>query len=596
MGRSTETVEQIRAANDIVSVVGSYVRLRKAGRNYKGLCPFHREKTPSFIVSPERETFHCFGCGKGGDVYRFIMEMDACEFPEAMRTLATRAGIKLPSKWNRDQGINEGPRQALAFAETHFYKLLQSDAGKGARQYLSERGITGESIETFRIGFAPEAWRSLKDAANRGGIVDAKLIEAGLIIDKENGTSYDRFRSRIQFPIQDPSGRIIGFGGRVFGEGEPKYLNSPETGLFKKSDSLYGVHQARRDLRNEGTAILVEGYTDVISLYQSGIRNVVAPLGTALTPGHVRLLRNYADRIVLLFDGDEAGMRATLRSLEVVMAGGLTPLVASLPAGQDPDDLLRAEGVEAIRTRITSAASIVPFVLEHPFPGGREEALRTLVRLLAASRDEIRLSLFVQEAARKSGIREEIFHKEIDRAKGRETKDRVAKVVHAPKIRRRLIDAQRGIAYLGLENPTLIPVIQRVVKPDEVHDVPARKLLKALFECHDRGEQPTSSLLTLQGVDEAFSQIGVENEEIEDPLHILQDYIACIHEEEIDVAVKSLNEQIRDAEERNDAEALLELLKKRTQVSAKKKKIAYAYRVHSRTEKSASGERSESTL
>ncbi|NNE09307.1 MAG: DNA primase, partial [Gemmatimonadetes bacterium] len=162
MGRSSETVEQIRAANDIVSVVGSYVRLRKAGRNYKGLCPFHREKTPSFIVSPERETFHCFGCGKGGDVYRFIMEMDACEFPEAMRTLATRAGITLPSRWNRDQGINEGPRQALAFAETHFYKLLQSDAGKPAREYLGERGITAEAIETFRIGFAPEAWRLLR--------------------------------------------------------------------------------------------------------------------------------------------------------------------------------------------------------------------------------------------------------------------------------------------------------------------------------------------------------------------------------------------------------------------------------------------------
>ncbi|NNE09042.1 MAG: toprim domain-containing protein, partial [Gemmatimonadetes bacterium] len=411
-----------------------------------------------------------------------------------------------------------------------------------------------------------------------------------------NGTPYDRFRSRIQFPIQDPSGRIVGFGGRIFGDGEPKYLNSPETSLFKKSDSLYGIHQARRDLRDESVGILVEGYTDVISLFQSGIRNVVAPLGTALTPGHVRLLRNYSDRIVLLFDGDEAGMRATLRSLEVVMAGGLTPLVASLPGGQDPDDLLRAEGVDAVRTRITNAETIVPFVLEHPFAGGREEALRTLVRLLAASRDEIRLSLFVQEAARKSGIREEIFHKEIDRARGRETKAQVAKVVHAPKIRRRLIDAQRGIAYLGLENPNLIPVIRRVVKPDEVHDVPARKLLRALFECHDNGEQPTSSLLTLQGVDEAFSQIGVENEEIEDPLHILQDYIACIHEEEIEVAVKDLNEQIRDAEERNDTEALMELLKKRTQVSAKKKKIAYAYRVHSRAEETASGERSESTL
>ncbi len=593
--QSDDAVERVRDANDIVSVVGGYVRLRKAGRNYKGLCPFHKEKTPSFIVTPERQTFHCFGCGKGGDVFRFVMEMDGVQFPEALRSLAARGGVALESTWKRkDAGERERRLKVLDFACRLFEKQLRSKRGAAAAEYVERRGFRDETVALFRIGYAPDSWRFLRDAAARKGIADADLIDTGLIIPKEGGSPYDRFRDRLIFPIGDPSGRIIGFGGRVMGDGEPKYLNSPETPLFRKGEALYGIDRSRGEIHRAGYVLLVEGYTDVIALYQDGIRNVVAPLGTALTPGQGRMLSHYTDRVVLLFDGDEAGVKAAVRSLATLAAEGLAADVALLPPGSDPDQYLREEGRSAMEELIASASSFVSFLLHHPFPGGREEAVRTVIGVLAAVDDEIRLGLLVRETNRMTGLREEVLLRRIraERA-GAKEEDRPA-LRRSPGLSGRLIDAQRGIAFLGLEHPDLLPVIRRVIRPEKVDDIPARKLLKALYECDDSGARPTPSLLTLSGVDREFSRLRVETEDVDDPLAILHDYILCVREEEIERRSRKIQAEIRDAEERNDEAACSRLLVQRSELAALRRNLAHATKGDSTGAEAAAGERSDS--
>ncbi len=590
-----DAVERVRAANDIVAVIGGYLRLKKAGRNFKGLCPFHTEKTPSFIVSPERQTFHCFGCSRGGDVFRFIMDMDGAKFPEALRTLAARAGIRLETTWTRkDTGERERQFEILEFAREHFRKQLGLPVGSETMGYLEKRGISPEMIELFQIGVAPDSWRRLRDEAARKKITDKELIDTGLLIPNEKGTPYDRFRNRVIFPIADTSGRTIGFGGRVLDGSEPKYLNSPETALFKKGEALYGIHHSRGEIHRSGSAVLVEGYTDLIALYQNGIRNVIAPLGTALTPQQARMITHYTDRVTLLFDGDEAGMKAALRSIATLYGEGLGADVALLPPGSDPDQLLREEGVEAVRETITNAGSFVSFILGFPFPGGKEEAVRAMIPTLAAIKDEIRLGLLLREAHSLTGLAEEMLYRQVRLARSNEQDERAISVRRAPSTPKRLIDAQRGIAFLGFEHPDLLPMIRQVVRTDTVQDLPARKLLKALFQCEENGEEPTQSLFTLTGIDREFSRLRVESANSEDPLAILQDYIVCVREEEIERKSRKIQEELREAELTNDREACSRLLAERLKLAAQRRNLAQPSIGDSTGAEAAAGERSDS--
>ncbi len=590
-----EAVERVRAANDIVATVGSYIRLRKAGRNFKGLCPFHTEKTPSFIVTPDRQTFHCFGCARGGDVFRFVMDMDGVRFPEALRTLAARAGITLKGTWKRkESGEKERQFRVLDFASRLFRREIESPGGKEAAAYLKSRGITDETSELFQIGMAPDSWRWLREEASRKEITDQELFDTGLLISKEKGNPYDRFRNRLIFPICDSSGRTTGFGGRVLDNSEPKYLNSPETALFKKGESLYGLHHTRGDIHRSGCAILVEGYTDLISLYQAGIRNVVAPLGTALTQQQSRLISYYTDRVVLLFDGDDAGMKAALRSLAVLYGEGLSASVAVLPDGCDPDQLLREKGTEAMLETIKAAESLVPFIFGFPFAGGKEEAVRVTIPVLAAVKDEIRLGLLLKELHDRTGLAEEVLFREVRAARSDDREVKALSVKRAPSATKRLIEAQRGIAYLGFEHPDLLPVIRRVVRTDEMQDLPARKLLKALYKFEESGEEPTQSLLTFSGVDREFSRLRVESGDVEDPLSMLQDYIVCVREDEIERKSRQLQEELRDAEERNDLKGCSRILAERSRLAEQRRNLAHATKGDSTGAKATGGERSNS--
>ena len=355
-------LDELRARVGLASIVGKRVRLIRRGREHHGLCPFHKEKTPSFTVNEDKGFYHCFGCGKHGSAFDFVMETEGLSFPEAVERLAGEAGMELPAR-DPEARARDDERgaliPALAAACAFFERTLRMPEGRQALEYLRGRGLTDETITQFRLGYAPDRRDGLKAALLREGFTEERLVEAGLLIRPEDNAArgtYDRFRGRVMFPIQDRRGRVIAFGGRILGEGEPKYLNSPETPLFHKGFTLYALSQATGPAREAGEIVVVEGYMDVIALHQSGIRNAVAPLGTALTEDQIRLLWRIAPEPILSFDGDPAGSRAALRAIVralPLLKPGYSLRFAFLPAGEDPDSMVRRQGADAVRKMLS---------------------------------------------------------------------------------------------------------------------------------------------------------------------------------------------------------------------------------------------------
>ena len=379
MAIPSQTIEQIAAANDIVEVIGSYFPLKRTGANFKALCPFHQEKTASFHVSPQRQSFHCFGCGVGGSVFRFVMDYEHVDFPSAVRKLAARVGITLieergPS--GAEDRQHEARRTLLQLqgeAAAWFHEnLIRKEFAEPARKYLKERGITAEIAKRWRLGYAPDDWDAFGSWARGRGYEMQKLIASGLVKTKEDadGTpgqrSYDRFRDRIMFPICNDVGEVIAFSGRVLKEkeGAAKYLNSPETPLFRKGNVLFGLDKTKRALIEANSAIVCEGQLDLISLFEAGITNVVAPQGTAFTENQARVLKRFVNEVVLCFDADAAGKKAAERSLEALLQNDLIVRVVEMPAGEDPDSLVRREGREEFEKRIASAHDFFDYWIE----------------------------------------------------------------------------------------------------------------------------------------------------------------------------------------------------------------------------------------
>jgi len=395
-----EIINRIRDRADIVEVISAHLSLGKAGQNFKGLCPFHSEKTPSFIVSPSRQMFHCFGCGEGGNVFTFLMKIEGSSFPTVVRNLGEKYGIRVeekpasPAARQRAEQVERLVELNKAAAEFFHRTLLKDPAAEPARVYLKKRGITAETIERFSIGYAPQTWDGVLKALTKGG-KQAKvgwtvedLAAAGLIVARDQGGIkpgdasgyYDRFRGRVILPIRDLQKRVIGFGGRVIDDGVPKYLNSPETPLFRKGRTLYGLETAREGITREDQVVIVEGYFDAIALHQDGVTNVVATLGTALTSEHVDLIRRFTRRVVLLFDPDAAGVRAALRTLDLFLGSGLAVQVGGLPEGEDPDTFVRSRGPEAFTTLVRQAPSLLDFTVAGSLATGRQGSVEDRVR------------------------------------------------------------------------------------------------------------------------------------------------------------------------------------------------------------------------
>lgn len=428
-------IEEVRRASDIVDVIAGYVRLKKRGKNFLGLCPFHTEKTPSFNVSPERQMYHCFGCGVGGNVFTFVMEHEKVSFIEALRTLAERAGITLPAEGteNKEQATETEALYNVCRAAARFFhdNMIGTVEGQLAREYFHHRGFSDETIRTFGLGYAMNGWDNLVKFAEREKLPLELLEKAGLVIRREDGSgSYDRFRGRAMFPIFSVTGRVIGFGARKLREDDPipgKYINSPETPIYSKSRSLYGIHQAKDAIREHEFAILVEGYADLISVYQAGIRNIVASSGTALTEEQIELIGRYAKKITIVYDADSAGSNAAMRGVDLILEQGLDVRIAALPEGEDPDSFVKKNGGEAFRALLENAASFLDFKAAtfqargmFDTPEGQAEAVRSIVESVAKMKDELKRSFYIKSLSERYGIYESTLYRELEKIAGKE--------------------------------------------------------------------------------------------------------------------------------------------------------------------------------
>ena len=428
----SETIEQIAAANDIAEVIGSYFPLKRAGANFKALCPFHQEKTPSLIVSPSRQTFHCFGCGVGGSVFRFVMDYEHVDFPSAVRKLAARCGITIVEKRGAaDEERQYETRRTLLklhaeAAEWFHENLVKREVGEPARKYLKQRGITAEIAKRWQLGYAPDEWDAFGSGARARGYDARDLITSGLVRTKDEAdsdqnqisnlkpqTSYDRFRGRIMFPIHNDVGEVIAFSGRLLKdeEGAAKYLNSPETPLFRKGNVLFGLHKTKRALIEADCAIVCEGQIDLISLFEAGITNVVAPQGTAFTENQARILKRFVDEVVLCFDSDAAGAKAAERSLDALLQNDLIVRVVELPVGEDPDSLVRREGKEKFENRVASAQDFFDYWIEREMEaadvsslGAKMQVARRLAETVSRVHDPLMRGEVVNRASARLGV------------------------------------------------------------------------------------------------------------------------------------------------------------------------------------------------
>jgi DNA primase len=422
--------DDVKNQADIVRVVSEYVSLKKRGANYVACCPFHSEKTPSFSVHQGKGLYKCFGCGAGGGVFDFVMRIEGCGFQEAVRFVAERNGIPIPvvnetedlkhAEQNRDVvlRLNE---LAAAFFEHH---LLEESSGKRAREYVESRGISEETRQLFRIGYAPDSWDALITHLRENGATTTDLELSGLVVMKEQGGFYDRFRGRVMFPIVDSQGRVIAFGGRVMDTGEPKYLNSPETPVYTKGRNLYGLAFSRNEIRHRGFAVLVEGYLDCIIPYQAGVRNVVASLGTALTDHQVRLLRRYMDKpqIIVNFDSDSAGQAATMRSIEMLLAEGFKINILQMPTGKDPDEFVRTRGAETFMALFKTTQPYIEYVIEKAIsevditrPVGKVEAVNKILPHLARMPDKVLRADYAEQVANRLKVDSRVIREEMKR-------------------------------------------------------------------------------------------------------------------------------------------------------------------------------------
>ena len=499
-------LEEIRHRADIIEVISDYLPLKASGKNFKGLCPFHNEKTPSFTANREKQIYHCFGCGAGGNVFRFLMEKEELPFIEAVRRLAARYQVSLPeSGAPREDSWNE--REVLyqlnARAAAYYHRLLKEHPGaRNARDYLARRGIQPESIDRFQLGWAPDEWRHLlPHLQGSGKVTPDLLVHAGLMIkkEKEGGETvyYDRFRGRLMFPIHDGQGRVIGFGGRVLGEGEPKYLNTSETPVYKKGRHLYGHHLAKEGMRQQDRALIVEGYFDAIRCHQAGITPVVATCGTALTASQALSLKPFTRQIVLVFDADAAGHTAAERGFEVLVQQGLQVRVAALPRGEDPDSLIQKKGRDPFLQRVDRAPHFLAYLLDQALENGNPDRLEDKLEIvnrilphLARLPNSVERTEWIRLVAERLKVDDRAF---LDQLKKTLAQNRTRLEAAPPPQKPAPFNPERFLIQLMLSDEAVARDIQEQVPPEQFQDPALREIAGALFETLKAGETPEAN-------------------------------------------------------------------------------------------------------
>ncbi len=582
----------VRETADIVEVINEYVTLKKAGTRFVGLCPFHSEKTPSFSVNPQGQFFYCFGCGESGDVFSFIMKYHHMEFPEALKTLADKYQIALPEKdMSQADKKRLQEREALytvneAAVDLYQRCLAGGEGAAAARKYLEQRGVPDAFVEKFRLGFAPSAesvgWTYQTDTLRRRSLSHKVIVKAGLAVEKDRGGFYDRFRSRIMFPLLDMTGRVVAFGGRIIGEGKPKYMNSPESLVFEKNRLLFGLYQHKEAIRKARTALVVEGNFDLLLLAVHGIDNTVAPLGTSLTKHHVKTLRGYCREVVLLFDADAAGLKAAMRSIPFFLAEQLECRVAVLPQGQDPDSLVREEGRSGIIKYVEAARPLAEFFFDtlverHGLTlSGKGRIIQELKPVLEEAADVSQKALMVAHFSEKLGLDPGQF------ISGK-TKERT--VVQTVSAKGGLLDLprqERQLIEFAILYPEYLKQLQEAGMGKVVKGDISQRIVVLLQRLQEEGSHSPEQLLTLlvegeerQYVAELLMEGGsagneMNNEIVQGMLHELVRWLKTTSDQEEGLR---LQEQINEAEQKGDMGLLMELLQKK--MIAEKKRTGY---------------------
>ena len=507
-----ELIEEVRMKNDIVDVISGYVKIQKKGSSYFGLCPFHSEKSPSFSVSPQKQMYYCFGCGAGGNVFTFIMEYENYTFQEAIKFLAQKAGVSLPeAEYTEEVRKKEGKRAKLLEvnkeAAKYFYYQLRSDRGRAGLKYLKERQLSDETINKFGLGFANMTSNDLVTYLKSKGYDDKLLQEAGLATFDEKYGMHDKFWNRVMFPIQDINHRVIGFGGRVMGDGKPKYLNSPETMIFDKSRNLYGLNLARTSRKNN--MILCEGYMDVITMHQAGFSQAVASLGTAFTEGQATLLKRYTQEVILSYDSDGAGVTAALRAIGILKEAGLTGKVLNLEPYKDPDEFIKNRGQEAFQERLDQAENTFFFelrMLQRDYnlkdPEEKTRFHREIAKKLCGFSEEVERENYIQAVADKYQIGFDNLRKLV---LSYAEQTGFAKPVERPKsgIRKKAAPdenrkkTQRMLLTWLTDEPALYQKIKKYISPEDFTEDLYRKVAEKLFDGLDRGEMNPASIISM---------------------------------------------------------------------------------------------------
>lgn len=507
---SDELIEEVRMKNDIVDVISGYVRLQKKGSSYFGLCPFHNEKSPSFSVSRQKQMYYCFGCGAGGNIFTFLMEYENLTFVEAVQMLADRAGVELPKMEYSKEAKERADLKSVLLeinkaAAQYFYVQLKNEQGRTGYTYLKNRGLSEETIKAFGLGYSNKYSNDLYQYLKSKGYSEDHIRQAGLVSTDEKNGVYDKFWNRVMFPIMDVNSRVIGFGGRVMGDGKPKYLNSPETPVFDKSRNLYGLNRARS--AKKSYFLLCEGYMDVIALHQAGFTNAVASLGTALTSGHASLIKRYVQEVYLTYDSDEAGTRAALRGVPILKSAGISAKVIRMDPYKDPDEFIRNLGAEEFEKRIMNARNGFMFsleILEREYdmnsPEGKTAFFRETARRLTGFEDELERSNYIEAVAKAYKVSVESLQKLVTKTA---ISDGLAKPVERPKQAASKplkkedahLTSQKILLTWMIEDKRLFGAISQYIRPEDFTEELYRTVAEMLYEQYAQGELNPAKIL-----------------------------------------------------------------------------------------------------
>ncbi|HVN66897.1 MAG TPA: DNA primase, partial [Candidatus Sulfotelmatobacter sp.] len=567
-----QKIDEIRAKSNIVQVISEYVTLKKRGRNYLGLCPFHSEKDASFTVSEEKQLFHCFGCGEGGNVFAFLMKIENIGFAEAVAELGGKVGVAVGKV---SSGVSKGEKDKLYdilnLANKFFVKSLNEDGGRAAREYFEKRGIRKETAEIFSLGYAPDAWDNLFKHLISRGAAPLLIEQAGLTLPRENQDGYyDRFRDRLMFPVADSRGRVIAFSGRAQGDKEPKYLNSPDTPVYHKGETVFGLAVTKEEIKKAKSAILVEGNVDLLSVYQAGFKNVAAPLGTALTPAQCKLLARLTDTILLAYDSDPAGASAAERSAEIMQGQGLKVKIVEIKGAKDPDELIVRGGPAAFRQALDAALPFLEFKIGRSLARfnlaeieGRAAALQEVAKVLATVADSFTQKEYARLAAAQLKTDAEVVLAEIKRRgyyrPGRGADQR--RVTEKPQSK--LLEAEKHLLALALHDQAVRATIRAQVTADELFSAEAKAIAGLLFSAELATAADPVHLLLEQLADEAaknyLTQIAV-GENPDNAEQVLNDCLGVIKSDQARNRVDELKAQIAAAEQAGEAQKVGALL------------------------------------